>query len=59
MRSGEKKILLHITNFADHMLKYFGMDQNDVRKVSKETKHFEDEKGYIKRVVLPLLKDAE
>lgn len=57
MRSGEKKILIHIISFVDHMIKYLSMNQNDVRKEMKNTKHTEDEKAYIKRVVLPLLKE--
>jgi SpoVK/Ycf46/Vps4 family AAA+-type ATPase len=59
MRSGEKKILHHIIKFADLMVKYYGLDQNEVRKEMKDSKHSEDQKGYIKRVLLPLLKDNE
>lgn len=59
MRSGEKKILNHIVTFVDHMVKYINMDQHQVRKEMKDVKHTEDEKAYIKRVIIPLLKDAE
>lgn len=59
MRSGEKKILLHIVSFVNQMLNYFSMDQNEVRNAMKNTEHTADGKAYIKRVILPLLKDAE
>ena len=59
MRSGEKKILNHIVRFADYMVKYINLDQHQVRKEMKDVKHTEDEKLCIKRVVIPLLKDAE
>lgn len=36
---------------------YFNMDQNEIRKSMKNSKHTEDQKNYVKRVVLPLLKD--
>lgn len=59
MRSGEKKILLHIIRFTDFMINYLSLDQTEVRKKMKTIEHTDDEKAYIKRVILPLLKDAE
>lgn len=59
MRSGEKKILKHVIDTADAVSQYFTMDQNEVRKALKNSSLKEDQKNYVKRVVLLLLKDKE
>lgn len=56
MRSGEKKILKHLIETADIMLRYLDYDLTETRKQMKEDKLKKDQEVYIKKVVQPLIK---
>ena len=59
MRSGEKKILHYIVNFADKMIELLKLNQSEVRKLMKKDKFSDDQTDYIKRTILPLLQQKE
>jgi histone-lysine N-methyltransferase SETD3 len=60
MRSGEKEILHHIVDTSNKMLEFFSLDVNELRKVMKNNAELkDDQKNYIKRVMIPLIKDRD
>ncbi|CAI2360645.1 unnamed protein product [Moneuplotes crassus] len=56
MRSGEKKILRHLIETADIMLRYLDYGLTETRKQMKEDKLKKDQEVYIKKVIQPLIK---
>jgi hypothetical protein len=59
MRAGEKKILNKIVKFTDTMLDYFKLDFNEWLKASRGAELKDDQKKYLLKVILPLLKNEQ